>query len=145
MPRKLKGSIKAAWKDLSLTVRLEAADDYGRCQCVTCGEWHHWTEVDAGHWQRGRRHSILLDERHVFPQCRKCNRYSHRNPWAVASKVEEVSRAFDKHMLSVRGRKVMEEIKRNVHVQSDWTEDRLSEFREELKRRQLLAREAKGL
>lgn len=56
-------------------VRLSAADHDGYCQCVSCGSYHPWQEMDAGHFIPRGSIATRWDERNVHPQCRRCNRF----------------------------------------------------------------------
>ena len=99
-------------------------------ECVTCHDIVFWKQADAGHWIPGHRESVYFDERHIHVQCRKCNRYSHRNPWAVSTKVADVTRAYDAYMLETRGRKVCDELKRLNKTSKTFTVDELMAMRQ---------------
>lgn len=58
-------------------VRLSVADTNGYCECVSCGVWHPWQEMDAGHFIPRASLATRWDERNVHPQCRHCNRFRH--------------------------------------------------------------------
>jgi hypothetical protein len=70
-----KGAKLKAWKACSRYIRAYYADKYGRCRCVTCGEYlqYNKTECNAGHFVGGRGNAVLLDEELIRPQCQKCN------------------------------------------------------------------------
>lgn len=61
---------------LSRLVRLSAADSNGYAQCVACGKYAHWTEMDAGHFVGRRSLATRFDLRNVNVECRACNRFS---------------------------------------------------------------------
>jgi len=63
---------KAASKVQKLQ-RMEAADDNGYCECVTCKKWMHWKELQGGHYIERGVSETLLDERNINPQCPGCN------------------------------------------------------------------------
>lgn len=58
---------------LQLLRRMEDADNEGFCSCITCGAWHHYKEMDGGHYKSRARISTKLDERNISPQCKRCN------------------------------------------------------------------------
>jgi hypothetical protein len=60
---------------LQKLVRMKAADMNGYCQCVTCGNSHHWKDLQGGHYLERGRHATLLVEENVWPQCRYCNAF----------------------------------------------------------------------
>lgn len=59
---------------LQKLVRIKAANDNGLCQCVSCGTWHHWKDMDGGHWiPKGASSALALVEENIHPQCKGCN------------------------------------------------------------------------
>ncbi len=58
----------------SVFVRLRHARN-GYCQCVTCGKWHHWKDIDAGHYWKRQHQATRWDERNVHPQDTHCNKF----------------------------------------------------------------------
>lgn len=57
--------------------RRDADNNTGYCKCISCNKKVHFTETDAGHFI-GRQHLITRhDERNVYAQCRKCNRFEY--------------------------------------------------------------------
>lgn len=73
MPKTLR---KKALDTLQKLVRVQAANDSGLCQCVSCRKWFHWKEMDGGHFI-SKSHSSYwaLREENVHPQCKGCNGY----------------------------------------------------------------------
>lgn len=72
--RKSLSSIKArAWKAFSEFIRLRDSDENGNCICITCGNSHHWKQMQAGHLISGRSNSVLFNEEIVNAQCMQCN------------------------------------------------------------------------
>ena len=66
-----------AWKFFSIWTRLKYSDKNGYVYCYTCGKRMFWKNdgAQAGHFNQGRRNSILLNEKEVRPQCYECNYY----------------------------------------------------------------------
>lgn len=64
---------KGLWKWFSLFIRLRPTDDNGYSNCVTCGAWKHFREVDAGHFITRGELAILFNEINVQFQCKRCN------------------------------------------------------------------------
>lgn len=56
----------------------EVYSPFGMCVCITCGVVLPWSGslggqgMDAGHFI-GRTPSVVLDERGIHPQCKRCN------------------------------------------------------------------------
>lgn len=67
-------------KYFSLYIRKQAATTGGYCQCVTCGKWKFWKQIDCGHWQRRGYEGTRYDQRNAAPQCRHCNYYRQGKP-----------------------------------------------------------------
>lgn len=50
----------------------------GGC-CYTCGKYHDFVDLDAGHFQQGSHLATYFEEDNVHAQCTYCNRYNHGN------------------------------------------------------------------
>lgn len=57
----------------SLYIRKSAANEQGIVKCYTCGAYHEWKYVDAGHYISRRHFGTRWEEKNVKPQCKKCN------------------------------------------------------------------------
>jgi hypothetical protein len=74
--RTLKRTADELW---SKYVRQDEADQDGYCHCCSCGETHHWKEMDCGHFV-SRNHNLGRYKReNCHAQCRKCNRFREGN------------------------------------------------------------------
>lgn len=73
MPRKPEGNRSKALADFQLLRRLEEANKYGACRCVTCGDWAPYKEMDGGHHFSRKINATAFDWRNVWPQCKRCN------------------------------------------------------------------------
>jgi hypothetical protein len=65
-------------KWFSLYIRLREANEYGMCQCITCGKVGHYKKdgMQNGHFQSRKHLSTRFDEENCQVQCVKCNVYS---------------------------------------------------------------------
>jgi hypothetical protein len=72
---KYKDLIPILDKEVSLYVRLSAADSRGIVRCVTCGSYHHWEDITLGHYISRGKHSVRWNLKNVAPQCRHCNSF----------------------------------------------------------------------
>jgi hypothetical protein len=54
-------------------IRLRDADSNGMVKCITCGDAHHWTDIDCGHFVRRWNGATRYDLRNSNGQCRTCN------------------------------------------------------------------------
>ena len=75
MPKKpkRKNLIKKLDVVFSKYIRLRDSDPEGYCRCATCGEVHHWTKIQAGHFISRKHYSTRWDEENVHAQCVACN------------------------------------------------------------------------
>ena len=66
-------------KWFSLYIRLREANEYGMCQCFTCGVVRHYKDgMQNGHFQSRKHLSTRFDEENCQVQCVKCNVYAWR-------------------------------------------------------------------
>ena len=65
-------------KWFSLYIRLREANEYGMCQCFTCGKVGHYKKdgMQNGHFQSRKHLSTRFDEENCQVQCVKCNVYA---------------------------------------------------------------------
>lgn len=59
--------------EFSQCVRLMHSDQDGIASCITCGDKHHWTDLDCGHFVKRGNKSTRWDLKNCGPQCRLCN------------------------------------------------------------------------
>lgn len=57
----------------SRIVRLRAADEFGNCECYTCGDKKHWTLMQAGHYISRSHMATRWNFDNVRVQDKKCN------------------------------------------------------------------------
>lgn len=55
-------------------IRLKYAMPNGMCQCISCGSFKHWKEIQNGHYM-----STRFDEDNCRPQCVACNIFNQGN------------------------------------------------------------------
>jgi hypothetical protein len=70
--------------EISFHVRASAAvevDLGGIVPCYTCGGFHHWKQLDAGHYIGRANRGTRWDLRNIRPQCTKCNSYQEGEHW----------------------------------------------------------------
>ena len=70
--------------------RISAANSNGYAQCVSCdpethASWHHWKEMDGGHFiPKGSSSYWALEIENVHPQCKGCNGFGMKHGSAEA-------------------------------------------------------------
>jgi hypothetical protein len=120
---------KDVWTIFSQYIRMKYADWRGYVRCVTCNAAMHWKKAQAGHFIPGRRNSILFDERHIYPQCLRCNVMLSGNLikyWPF--------------MMKKVGQEVIDELTKLNTTEKHWTREELYALKEKyrLKRDKLL-------
>lgn len=69
--------ISPADKWFSIYVRLDEADEYGYCICITCGMRHFWRTPDkkmtCGHFQKRHHAGTRFNRQNCGAQCSICN------------------------------------------------------------------------
>jgi len=115
------------WTWFSKYIRLSHANKDGIVRCYTCGAYHHWKDVDAGHYVKREFHATKFDERNVKPQCRKCNRFMGGN-----------QDEFAIHLLKDYGPVIIEELNELKHsyfkFTDQWLEEKLNHYKNEFKK-----------
>ena len=69
--------------------RRDADNNTGYCNCITCQKQIHFTESDAGHFISRGKLSTRYDERNVYSQCRKCNRFEYGRQYEYSLQLGE--------------------------------------------------------
>ena len=67
--------VKVLDREVSLFVRLSAANSSGLVRCVTCGSIHFWKQITLGHYISRSHHSVRWYLMNVAPQCVRCNSF----------------------------------------------------------------------
>lgn len=97
----------------SLFVRASRSVN-GRCQCVTCGNWHPWKTPDKqlqlGHWRRRGLEPTRYDERNCAPQCKRCNYFRSGEP-----------ERFEEYILQTYGKEALEDVRTKSLMRSNRT------------------------
>ena len=62
----------------SIYIRLRSANEYGMCQCFTCGKVGHYKTggMQNGHFQSRKHMATRFHEDNCQVQCIKCNMFS---------------------------------------------------------------------
>lgn len=111
--------------------RIQAADDNGFCECVTCGVVKHYKEMHGGHFiAKGASSRWALEEENIHPQCPACNLSGNVKNKLSGQRytlwmVDWYGRDFVDHMIATR-----KEIKKMY--KSDY-EDLIKKTKEEIK------------
>ena len=130
--KRKKSTAKAsAWRFCSQFIRQKAADAGGYVRCVTCGDSHHWKDMDAGHFvSKARGSSIYFVEENIHPQCQRCNRFLEGN-----------KHLYTLFMIDTYGREKVEELEQLASETQPW---RLSDYEDVEERYKNLLRSIEG-
>lgn len=103
-------------KTFQRMIRIEAADEFGRCQCRTCPKAYEWDsgQIHAGHFVSSRSNGIIFDERNCHCQCIRCNVYLGGN-----------QEKYTEYMLNNYGQEVIDEINQNRNSTVTFTKEEL--------------------
>lgn len=76
-PEKLGSLIKKLDTQVSLFVRLNAADQFGSVRCISCQEKIWWADSDCAHFKDRDNMATRYYIPNLAPACQGCNRYNH--------------------------------------------------------------------
>ena len=64
-------------KSFQLLRRLEEADEFGYCTCISTGKRIYYKELDGGHYISRACRATEMEPDNVFPQSKYANQYLH--------------------------------------------------------------------
>jgi len=70
-------------------IRMRDSNPNGLSQCITCGTFKSWKEMDCGHFISRRFGATRYDEKNAHAQCKKCNRFENGNQFEHGVKIDE--------------------------------------------------------
>lgn len=123
--------IKEADEQVSLFVRMSAADDTGTISCVCCGERVFWKDSDCAHYKDRDNMATRFWLPNLGAASRDCNRfdhYAHIERWTARMTPDRVS-----------GLEVLS------HSMMKWTRPELQELIDQMKAGNAELRKKKGL
>ena len=82
-------SKQKADRAFSKFIRLRDSNSNGLSQCITCGTFKNWKDMDCGHFISRRFESTRYDEKNANSQCKKCNRFENGNQFEHGVKIDE--------------------------------------------------------
>ena len=82
---------------LQLLRRMQEADEYENCLCITCGDYRHYKEMHGGHFMERGRMNTKLEPLNIWPQCPGCNMFGMKK----ASVVIEYARALESKQIGL--------------------------------------------
>jgi hypothetical protein len=117
--------IKEADTQISLYVRLTAADDRGTVTCVSCGARLYWGDADCCHYIDRGHMATRYDLVNLAPGCVDCNQF---NP-------DDHKAKFREYIVAKYGEKAIEILEVGRHLTTKWMRHQLEEMIAELKKR----------
>jgi 5-methylcytosine-specific restriction endonuclease McrA len=116
-------------------IRLRDSDKNGVCKCITCGDFKHWQDCDAGHFVTRENMGTRWEEQNVNAQCQSCNRFKSGKQFehglAIDKKYKEPGLAAK---LVIKGK-----------FACNWTDHELETMHKYFKSEAKLLREEKGM
>jgi hypothetical protein len=112
-------------KDLQKLVnryaRLRDCKD-GGANCISCGEYKSFEDLDGGHFIATTSSAVRFDERNINAQCIKCNRFLGGN-----------ARHYLKGMIKKYGQEVVDELESQEFTIRKWRADELIDLIQDYK------------
>jgi 5-methylcytosine-specific restriction endonuclease McrA len=116
-------------------VRLRDSDKNGICKCITCGNFKHWQEMDAGHFITRDNMATRWEEENVNAQCQSCNRFKGGKQY--------------EHGLAIDKKYKQPGLASSLHIKSkspcNWTDKELETMHKYYKAEAKALRESKGM
>jgi hypothetical protein len=99
-------------------VRMQSADEYGMCQCVTCDARYPWNDlrINAGHFVSRKCRTTIFLHINCHPQCANCNKHLGGN-----------AAEYERYMVATFGREVVDDLKSTSRESIRWTCEELAE------------------
>lgn len=91
---KLGALIKKLDTQVSLFVRLNAADQNGTVKCISCDEKMFWSDADTAHLKDRDNMGTRFFLMNLAPACKNCNRfnhYEHIKAWENKMRIAQLS------------------------------------------------------
>jgi hypothetical protein len=83
--------VKALDRAFSEYIRLTWANPInGYCKCVTCGSFHHWRDIDCGHYMSRTHKATRWNTINCSPQCKICNRLKGGEQCAHGMRIDQL-------------------------------------------------------
>tara|TARA_R110002020_G_scaffold199798_1_gene401692 strand:+ start:3379 stop:3786 length:408 start_codon:yes stop_codon:yes gene_type:complete len=103
MPKKIsrKGLINKLDRIFSEYIRKKNADKKGFVTCITSGNKHHYSEVDAGHFISRKEMSTRWHEDNVWPQSRFDNRFRYGRQYVYSLALEKKKPDLPKYLYNL--------------------------------------------
>lgn len=115
--------IKEADTQISLYVRLTAADERGTVKCVSCGARIFWSDADCCHYIDRGHMATRYDLVNLAPGCVDCNRF---NP-------DDHKEKFRLAITAKYGENALLTLEVSKHLATKWMRHELEELIEKLK------------
>jgi hypothetical protein len=107
-------------KAVNRYARLRDCGDQGGCECISCGRWKPFEDLEGGHFIPSTCSATRYDVRCVNAQCTRCNRFLHGD---LRNYYEGMKRKW--------GQKVIDELQSKQYTVKKWSilelEDMLAE------------------
>ena len=59
--------------------RLEESDEHGNCECISCGVFKHYKQMQGGHYISRQYTAVKYEKNNCWPQCVHCNHFLKGN------------------------------------------------------------------
>lgn len=107
-------------------IRLRDADENGIVTCITCGDKHHWRDVDCGHYILRGNAATRWELKNSHGQCGLCNGSQDGKAEAHAEAIDRLYGAGTAEQLQKQG-------KQERHFSEHELQGMIDELRKEIK------------
>jgi hypothetical protein len=116
MPKNRKALANKLQKAVNLYVRFRDCAGTGGANCISCGKWHSFEDLDGGHFIPSTSSAVRYDERNINAQCIHCNRFLHGN-----------GRRYYESMVKKWGQAIVDELMSQEFTIKKWSFEELQE------------------
>jgi hypothetical protein len=114
-----KSRLKKVQDVANLYIRKRDCKGKGGANCISCGRWFRFEDLDAGHFIPMTSSAIRFDERNINAQCRSDNRFKGGE-----------RRNYYPAMVEKWGQAVVDELRARQHEVKKYTDEELESIRE---------------
>ena len=99
-------------------VRMQSADAFGMCKCVTCDAQYPWNDlrINAGHFVSRKCRTTIFMFVNCHPQCVNCNKHLGGN-----------AAVYERFMVEKYGQEAVDDLKTLSRESIKWTCEQLAE------------------
>ena len=120
--------IKVLDREFSIYIRMNAANESGLVQCITCRAWHIWNDgnLHNGHFISRTEEIIRFNDINCNPQCASCNSFKQGR-----------HHLYRDRLIEIHGKEKVENLEQLARVGGKvdeyWLREKIKEYRQKNK------------